>query len=133
MTLNISQKLTVLRVKKIDLDFTKIKNIIGIQIEDIKIIEKLENLGFVIDDQIINVPSYRSDINSINDICEEIARIIGYDNIDPIDFNIPNILDSNKKDNKEHKIKQFLMDQGFNEVINFPFVKQKAILELIML
>ena len=53
--------------------FTKIKNIIGIQIEDIKIIEKLENLGFVIDDQIINVPSYRSDINSINDICEEIV------------------------------------------------------------
>lgn len=121
-----SEQLGNIESKKIDLDFTKIKNIIGIQIEDIKIIEKLENLGFVIDDQIINVPSYRSDINSINDICEEIARIIGYDNIDPIDFNIPNILDSNKKDNKEHKIKQFLMDQGFNEVINFPFVKQKS-------
>ena len=65
----------------IDLDFTKIKNIIDIQIRDIKIIEKLENLGFVIDDQINNVPSYKSDINSINIICEEIARIIGYDNI----------------------------------------------------
>ena len=83
-----SEQLGNIESKKIDLDFTKIKNIIGIQIEDIKIIEKLENLGFVIDDQIINVPSYRSDINSINDICEEIARIIGYDNIDPIDFNI---------------------------------------------
>ena len=28
-----------------------------------------------------NVPSYRSDISSQNDLSEEVARIIGYDNI----------------------------------------------------
>ena len=46
-----------------------------------KTIDKiLNNLGFEIDKK-IKVPSWRHDIESINDLAEEVARVIGYNNI----------------------------------------------------
>ena len=115
---------------KIKIEFEKIKNIIGINIENIKIEECLEKLGFKIQDSTILIPSYRSDIMSLNDIAEEVARLIGYDNIEPKNFNILN--DTNKKKSNERvdKIKRYLIDNGFNEVINFPFVKENNNIEL---
>ena len=32
----------------------------------------------------IKVPSWRHDIESVNDLAEEVARVIGYDNIQKI-------------------------------------------------
>ena len=34
------------------------------------------------------VPSYRSDIKTQNDLAEEIARVIGYNNIDSTPLNL---------------------------------------------
>ena len=45
----------------------------------------LSKLGFIVDKKIF-VPSYRSDINHENDLAEEVARVIGYDQIKPIEF-----------------------------------------------
>ena len=80
----------------------------------------LSKLGFV-NDENIEVPSYRSDIETQNDLAEEIARIIGYDNIARNEITIPKGKISNIYD-IENKLRFLLLDEGFYEVINAPFV-----------
>lgn len=102
-------------------DLKKINNILGTNIKDKECKKYLLNLGFKIINDDIHIPSYRHDIKSINDIAEEIARVIGYNNIESRAFEIPPI--GNKNFNiKEEKIKNFLIHHGFYEVINDPFV-----------
>jgi phenylalanyl-tRNA synthetase beta chain len=69
----------------------------------------------------IKVPSFRSDIKTQNDLAEEVARVIGYDNISRAEINIPKNENHNYKD-IENKLRYFLLDYGFYEVINSPFV-----------
>ena len=109
---------------KIVFDPNKINNILGSTIEDKAIISYLEALGFIIDKEFIIVPSHRNDILSINDISEEIARAVGYDNIKSQSF-IISPRNKSKESLNENKIKNFLIENGFNEVINNPFVAIK--------
>jgi phenylalanyl-tRNA synthetase beta chain len=105
----------------IPFDVTRINKIIGIEISINNFQDYLLKLGFRVIDDFIEIPSYRSDIKTQNDLAEEVARIIGYDNIPVSSFSISrNIKKTNV--NIENKIKSFLLDHGFFEVINAPFV-----------
>ena len=108
------------QVKKIPLDLTKINKVLGISISEDDYLNYLKSLGFSFKDEFINVPSYRNDINTQNDLAEEVARLIGYDNIPTKKINISNTTAENN--DFENKIKAFLIDHGFYEVINSPFV-----------
>ena len=109
------------KVTKIPIDSNKINQIIGINISQDTYLNHLSKLGFNINDEHIEVPSYRSDIETQNDLAEEIARIIGYDNIARNKIIIPKGKISNIYD-LENKIRFLLLDEGFYEVINAPFV-----------
>lgn len=86
--------------------------------------EFLQKLGFTYKEDRIIVPSHRTDIHNLNDIAEEIARVIGYDNIPSSTLNIS--LDNLKSEMKpENSIRPFLISKGFYETINFPFVGVK--------
>ena len=106
--------------KQIPFDHEKIDTIIGYKTSADQKKKNLNKLGFSCENNIINIPRYRNDINHLNDIAEEIARIIGYDNITPKKFSIHNNAYL-KRENIEHKLKSFLVNSGFCEVINFPF------------
>ncbi len=103
------------------IDVKKINQIIGIKISEDDYIGYLSKLGFDIDGLHINIPSYRSDIRTQNDLAEEVARVIGYNNIPTLPIKIPQNR-SPKTDIAEDKIRSFLLDHGFYEVINTPFV-----------
>tara|TARA_B100000401_G_C52805082_1_gene720701 strand:- start:374 stop:2278 length:1905 start_codon:yes stop_codon:yes gene_type:complete len=107
----------------IPLDHNKINKIIGTNISKSEYINFLDRLGFRINNNFITVPSFRNDISSQNDLAEEIARVIGYNNIAVKKIKIT----KSKKENDsiENKIKAFLVNNGFYEVINFPFVENK--------
>ena len=108
--------------KIIKLDFKKINQIIGANLDKEDCIKYLADLGFYLDGESISVPSHRLDIFSLNDLAEEIARAVGYDNIKPKKFKI--ITDHQNNDTNllnENKIKNLLIDNGFYEVINDPF------------
>ena len=109
------------KVTKIPIDSNKINQIIGINISEDTYLSHLSKLGFNINDEHIEVPSYRSDIETQNDLAEEIARIIGYDNISRNEITIPKGKISNIYD-LENKLRFLLLDEGFYEVINAPFV-----------
>ena len=106
-------------------DENKINTILGTNIPKKKILEYLVSLGFDINKSLIKVPPYRSDINNQNDIAEEIARSIGYDNIKKNKITIPVTKESNKE-SAEIKVKSLLIDNGFYEVINNPFSSDKT-------
>lgn len=111
--------------KKILMDVGKINKILGIEIREEECIGYLSKLGFDTDGDFIKIPSYRHDVSSLNDLAEEIGRVIGYDNIERKEIAIPV---SNKKDNEsiENKLRYFLLDHGFYEVINNPFVSRTS-------
>ena len=108
-------------ITQIPVDVSKINQIVGIYITEKEYLNYLSKLGFVIKEGSIKVPSFRSDVKTQNDLAEEVARVIGYDNIATSEINIP----KNEKTNHkaiENKLKYFLLDHGFYEVINSPFV-----------
>ena len=109
------------KIHQIPVNIHKINQIIGIDLSENEYLNHLKKLGFAIQDGVIKVPAFRSDIKTQNDLAEEVARVIGYDNILRADINIPKNEKHNDKD-IENKLRYFLLDHGFYEVINSPFV-----------
>lgn len=108
----------------IPINVEKINTVLGTSITESEYLAYLRGLGFLISNK-IEVPSHRHDIKTNNDLAEEIARVIGYDNIksDPISLN--KIID-NKNENKVAKLETLLVKNGFSEVINFPFTSKRV-------
>ena len=104
---------------ELDINIDEINAILGTNetIDNYK--NALIKLGCKVDN-FIKIPSYRSDILNQNDLAEEFARVIGYDNILSKPFSLPNILDK-KAYPIEENLKSFLIHNGFFEVINNPF------------
>ena len=112
-------------IHQIPVNVKKINQIIGINISEKEYLNHLSKLGFDVEEGLIKVPSFRSDIKTQNDLAEEVARVIGYDNIATSKISIPN---NERTNNKaiENKLRFFLLDNGFYEVINSPFVSLAA-------
>ena len=121
----VSYKFEDITAHKIPVNVDKINQIIGINISEDEYLSYLLKLGFTIDNALITVPSYRSDIETQNDLAEEVARAIGYNNILKKELSIPKGKISNNY-NIENKLRYFLLDQGFYEVINSPFVNTSS-------
>lgn len=113
--------------KVVDFNVDKINKILGTDIakEDCK--NYLQSLGFVIKEALIHIPSYRQDINTINDISEEIARAVGYNKIIPKELKIKTSKIKHIQNNNEIKLKNLLVSNGFCEVINDPFTIDHSI------
>ncbi len=114
--------------KYLPIDVEGVNKILGTKLKKEEYINYLEGLGFEIKEN-IKIPSFRNDIASQNDLSEEIARIIGYDNIESIPIKSDHTL--KKEQNKISIIEDFFVMNGFSEVINFPFTdieEEKSIL-----
>jgi len=108
-------------ITQMPVNVSKINQIIGINICEKEYLSYLLKLGFIVEEGLIKVPSFRSDIKTQNDLAEEVARVIGYDNIATLEISIPKKEKTNHKA-IENKLRFFLLDHGFYEVINSPFV-----------
>ena len=78
-------------VLNIETSVNKINSVLGVNLSNERVDGILKRLDFSVDinsngDMSVKVPSYRStkDIEVEADIIEEIGRIIGYDNINPV-------------------------------------------------
>ena len=105
--------------KFVNYDLERVNSILGSKIAETDFNSYLKKLGFRIDNKKILIPSFRSDIENNNDIAEELARVIGYNNLPtkPISLKVK----ARKKTTLEDKVKSFLVEKGFSEVINAPF------------
>ena len=110
--------------KYINNDKSKVEKILGIEINNDIFTNILENLGFKIDEK-ITIPSFRHDIEDLNHIAEEVARVIGYNKIPLKNLDIlPREHDQNKN---EDTLRLLLASKGFYETINYPFESEEEI------
>jgi phenylalanyl-tRNA synthetase beta chain len=107
----------------IPIDIGGINKILGTNFKKDECLGYLRGLGFGVSNK-IKVPAYRHDIKTNNDLAEEIARVVGYNNIASSSINLHKIVDPNRNE-KVTKIESLLTSHGFSEVINFPFTSKK--------
>ncbi len=109
--------------RSIAFDIAKFNKILGHNVSENKARYYLERLGFsFLKNNFIGVPSYRNDIFTQNDIAEELARCIGYNNIKSKEIKITNKEELNEV-SLEENLSKYLIDNGFFEVISYPFTK----------
>jgi len=124
--------------KYIDITTNYIRQRIGADISDERIIQIIESLDFKIEKQGTNlhieIPYYRStkDVSINADIVEEVGRIYGYDNITPI---APLIQcfppEKNEQRLFERRVKRILtMNYGMFEVSGYSFVGEEILNKL---
>lgn len=108
-----------------------INEVIGIDIPEKVIINILERLSFKVINKdgklIVTVPLFRDDMESCQDIAEEIIREYGYDRLVPSLLKTSTITSGgkNKEQNSMDSVKNLLVGFGFNEIITYSFVPEK--------
>ena len=119
---------------KISLKKDKIKSHLGLDLDDKKISNTLENLDFTFDFSTkestwqVDKPFWRSDINISEDLHEEIARIIGYDDI-PLSFLSGEIPKWEPNEGYDTKIflQDILVGIGLTETISYSATSEKLL------
>lgn len=131
------QSLIEPKVVNINFALSELESIIGQSIGKNDVIRILKKLGFEIDFNpetiSVHVPLFRHDILNVQDICEEVVRIIGIDNIvpKPLYFMESNRLNSDYKNYKNAlKLRQRAVSVGFYESVHYVFDSGKELSEL---
>ena len=117
--------------KVIKTTFSKVNEVLGINVPATEIVAILEKLNFKVasnnDELIVTVPLYREDMESYPDIAEEIIREYGYDHIQSTLLKTSSITNGglNPEQQKIEDLKNLLVGYGFNEMISYSFVSEK--------
>lgn len=122
--------------KVITVNDNEISNIIGKKIEKSKILSILIALGFKVQSSAeeafgVTIPKFRHDIENIQDITEEIVRIIGINNIEaqPLKFiEVPRINTITNRYYAKKAFRQRAVSASFDESISYIFT-DKSLLE----
>ncbi|HHH51252.1 MAG TPA: phenylalanine--tRNA ligase subunit beta, partial [Campylobacterales bacterium] len=122
--------------KVITVNDNEISNIIGKKIEKSKILSILTALGFKVQSSAeeafgVTIPKFRHDIENIQDITEEIVRIIGINNIkaQPLKFiEVPRINTITNRYYAKKAFRQRAVSASFDESISYIFT-DKSLLE----
>ena len=104
---------------EVEFDSERLNKIIGTELTEKEQKNYLNSLYFMTNDK-VEVPSHRSDVDQLNDLAEEIARMISYNNITPKALALP-VKAKKIEANFEELCRDFLVNNGFFEVVNFPF------------
>jgi len=118
--------------QKIKLNLEKVESILGVKVSRQQVIKSLKSLGFEIDNSLkVMVPTFRQDIKIEEDLIEEIARLIGYNNIfAQAPLGLLGITKSDEVFSVNNKIKTIFEGFGFGEVYNFSFVGENDLKKL---
>jgi len=113
------------------LRISKTASLLGIDLDYEKIADLLQSIGIrckVKDEDTlwVNPPTFRVDIEREVDLIEEVARLIGYNNIPTslptVHLSYP---DKNPQRELRAQVSTLLVDSGFTEAINYSFVTEK--------
>ncbi len=116
------------KAKPIIFHTAQVERLIGMKIADEKIAQTFTSLGFNWEEASphhlsITVPFWRSDINSSADLVEEIARIVGYEEIPMTRLSSPIPQIHSSSDRKFiSKIHSILVSFGLQEILSYSLV-----------
>ena len=115
--------------KAVRMRLTRCQKVLGITCSSEQVGDVLTSLGFewTLADETFDVlaPSFRFDIKIEEDLIEEVARMIGFDNIP----SVPPLARAKMRVNSEtqrgpHAIRRRIADRDYQEVVNFSFVER---------
>ena len=115
--------------KEIDLEFSKITKVLGIEIPKNTVIDILKSLDFTVEefpDKVhVIVPSRRLDISIEEDLIEEVGRLYGMDNITA---KLPKLDVIQGTYNKTRRaIKHKLCDLGLSETLSYTLIPEGSV------
>lgn len=122
--------------KTVQLRVARAAKVIGMAVTQQQVLDALNGLGLpatVVSEGVISVtaPTFRFDINLEEDLIEEVARMIGYDNLPttkPLAPIAPKLRAENRR--SPYTVRHALAGLGYQETINFSFVEAKWEAEL---
>ena len=117
--------------KTVQLRVARAAKVIGMPVTQQQVLDALNGLGLpatVASEGVISVtaPTFRFDINLEEDLIEEVARMIGYDNLPttkPLAPISPKLRAENER--SPFGVRRELAGLGYQETINFSFVEEK--------
>lgn len=109
----------------------KLDRLIGHHVEDAQVTDILTRLGCDVahngDHWVAVAPSWRFDMQIEEDLVEEVARIYGYNNIPDVPVKANLEMTRHREANLSLKrVKNLLVDRGFQEAITYSFVDPKV-------
>ncbi len=116
------------KLNDITLRFARLNQILGIDVAPSKVKEMLSSIGCELvsetnETAVIKPKSYRYDIANEVDLIEEIARMIGYNNIpNHLPQTSSQFLPQSEAKVSVSRVKRALVDMGYQEVITYSFV-----------
>ncbi len=113
-------------INKIPLEVEKINNLLGTNLTKQEMISILKKLDIKVENDIVISPYFRTDLEFVADIAEEIGRFYGYDKLESTLIKADTTLGiRNKQQNIEKKVKETLVNSGFSEIYTYGFVSKK--------
>ncbi len=116
-----------IKPREVDISLEKTGNFLGIGVGRREAERMLVSLGFEVSDcgddvLSLKVPSFRTDISRPADITEEIARLVGYNNIPKTEpkFGM-SVLKTDHGGDAEDSMKNVFILNGFSEAVNYGF------------
>ena len=108
------------------LDADRINAFLGINLSEAYMTEILEKLDCKVENGMITVPSFRSDLTCMQDIAEEIIRIYGYNKLESTYINAATTRGGRTpRQELEAKLAHSMAALGFNEIQTFSFISPK--------
>ena len=113
----------------------EINRLLGLDIEQEEMVKYLKRVECIVDLQnnTVLIPTFRPDIECMNDLAEEVARLYGYNNI-PITLpsGTPTVGKKNFKQLVEDIAKNTVEQYGFNEAMTYSFESPKVFDKLLI-
>jgi phenylalanyl-tRNA synthetase beta chain len=111
----------------------RLTQVLGVEIPAEKVVSTLRSLGFSVrvdppGDYSVEVPYWRRDVRLADDIIEEVARVVGYDQIPAagLEGRVPPRVPQPLRELRE-RTKDILVTAGMQEVITYPLVQRSTL------
>ncbi len=116
--------------KVIDLSLKNLNSLLGVEVKKAKVRSILESLNFKVEegnDLKVTVPIERDDIEMEEDLIEEVGRMYGYENIEPVrpssTLTVPEV---NPTLFWKKRLRNSLSGLGYNESYNYSFINERC-------
>lgn len=118
---------------RIEVTRKRLSQVLGVDLPTSKVREALTSLGFGArwvppDRYVVRVPYWRRDVRIPDDVAEEVARIIGYDQIptEPIAGPIPPRIEQPVRDLR-NRVQDALVAAGMQEIMTYPLTSLETL------
>jgi phenylalanyl-tRNA synthetase beta chain len=121
---------------RINVTKERIRRVLGVDLPAAKVRSVLHGLGFTCrvvapNEYVVRVPDWRTDVNIADDVIEELARIIGYDNLPTtlLSGELPHHRPTPLRDLRE-RARSILAAAGMQEIITYSMTDMQTLLRV---